>query len=87
MLHLQVHSVLRTPPRHLFHGFVFGAFDCLSQPTGERQGTWIRAISGSDCARALRAALITLDIFPQFSLDFNITLVPLLYLQLPLACR
>lgn len=79
-LHLQVHSVLRTP-HHLFHDFVFSAFDCLSQPTGECQGTWIRAISGSDCA------LITLDIFPQFSLVFNITFVPLLYLQLPLTRR
>lgn len=49
--------------------------NCLSQPSGE-------------CLRrALCAALITLDIFPRFSLDFNITLVPLLYLRLPLTCR
>lgn len=76
---------------HLFITFSTSLFsallNCLSQPTGECQRTWIRAICGSDCAGALCAALITLDIFPQFSLDFHITLVPLLYLQLPLTCR
>lgn len=77
--------------KHLLITFSTTSFsvllNCLSQPTGECQRTWIRAISGSDCAWALCAALITLDIFPRFSLDFNITLVPLLYLQLPLTCR
>lgn len=50
--------------------------NCLSQPAGKRQRTW-----WMDGARALCAALIALDIFPRFSLDFNIPLVPLLHLQ------